>query len=72
MVKPATGPDIYRVYSPGDGYLNLRTGPGTGFAIVQRMYNGSRVEVVERAGKWARVYHEDGAEGWASTRYLRR
>lgn len=59
------------VYSPGDGYLNLRTGPGTGFAIVQRMYNGDSVEIVERKGAWVRVYHQSGAEGWCSEKFLR-
>ena len=58
------------VVSPGDGFLNLRTGPGTGFSIVTRMYNGEWVEVLERQGSWARVRHVSGFEGWASLRYL--
>ena len=59
------------VNSPGDGYLNLRTGPGSSFAIVQRMYNGDSVEIVERKGGWVRVFHQSGATGWCFEKYLR-
>lgn len=72
MVPYAQGPAKYRVYSPSDGYLNLRTGPGTGYAIITRMYNGSWVEVLERSGNWVRVFHEYGDEGWAYGKYLTR
>ena len=58
------------VYSPSDGYLNLRTGPGTRYDIIREMYNGERVRIVEYAGRWVRVVHESGARGWASSRYL--
>ena len=59
------------IHSPGDGYLNLRTGPGTGFKIVRRMYNGESVEILERKGSWVRVYHQSGAQGWCSAKFLR-
>ncbi len=72
MVKPAAGPVRYYVYSANDGFLNLRTGPGTNFAIIRPMYNGSWVEILEQAGNWVRVYHESGDEGWAYRTYLRR
>lgn len=72
MVQPASGPARYYVYSPGDGFLNLRTGPGTGFAVVARMFNGEWVEILERSGGWVRVYHQGGYEGWAFSKYLTR
>jgi uncharacterized protein YraI len=58
------------VYSPGDGYLNLRTGPGTKYSIIMRMYNGERVQILDRSGKWRYVRHQSGAEGWAYVDYL--
>ena len=70
MVPYASGPAKYTVYSPSDGYLNLRTGPGTSYAIITRMYNGTWVEILERSGNWVRVFHEYGDEGWAHSRYL--
>ena len=63
-------PVRYRVHSPRDGYLNLRTGPGTRFAIITPMYNGTRVQILERSGNWVRIYTEDGDDGWAHARYL--
>ena len=70
MVPYASGPAKYRVFSPGDGYLNLRTGPGTNYAIITRMNNGTWVEILERSGNWVRVFHEYGDEGWAHSKYL--
>lgn len=71
LVRPATNPVRY-VYSPGDGYLNLRTGPGTGYQIIRRMYNGEQVKLLERSGGWVRVRHESGVVGWAFEKYLQR
>lgn len=59
------------VYSPGDGFLNLRTGPGSSFAIVRRMYHGDSVYLGERKGNWVFVQHASGAKGWAYSKYLR-
>jgi uncharacterized protein YgiM (DUF1202 family) len=60
------------VHSPGDGFLNLRTGPGTGYAIIRQMYHGSRVETLEWSGNWVRVRHQSGDVGWAYAQNLRR
>lgn len=60
------------VNSPGDGFLNLRTGPGSNYSIIQQMYHGSSVETLEWSGNWVRVRHQSGATGWASGKYLAR
>lgn len=69
-----TGPRgaLREVYSPGDGYLNLRSGPGTRYRIIMEMYNGETVRILRRRGSWVRIRHENGTEGWASAKYLRR
>jgi N-acetylmuramoyl-L-alanine amidase len=54
------------------GYLNLRAGPGTQHAVLERMRPGARVSVIETMGRWARVRSPGGAEGWASLDYLDR
>jgi len=59
------------VHSPGDGFLNLRSGPGTRFAVIRRMPHGTGVEILEWAGAWVRVRHDSGSSGWAAIRYLR-
>jgi hypothetical protein len=54
----------------GDGYLALRTGPGTGFNEMQRLLPGTILSVKERRGKWRRVQLEDGTIGWAFGAYI--
>lgn len=49
--------------------LNLRTGPGTGYAIILSMPEGSRVEMLSAADGWAKVVY-NGVTGYASTSYL--
>ncbi|MCB1349419.1 MAG: SH3 domain-containing protein [Maritimibacter sp.] len=64
------GPERLTVHSALDGFLNLRTGPGTGYAIILQMHNDDRVEVLGGSGNWRQVRHESGAVGWAHRRYL--
>jgi N-acetylmuramoyl-L-alanine amidase len=54
------------------GYLNLRSGPGTQHAVLERMRPGDRVAVLETLGRWARVRSPGGGEGWASLDFLER
>ena len=61
-----------QVRQTSDGYLNLRDGPGTGHAILQRLSPGDRVTVLETLGRWARVRLASGKQGWASADYLER
>lgn len=68
MSDPA--PVLHRVYSPNDGFLNLRRGPGTGYGIITPMYNGTRVEILKWSGKWVLVDTEYGQRGWAYSDYL--
>jgi uncharacterized protein YraI len=46
--------------------LNVRSGPGTGYSVVDSLQAGDTVEVVERSGSWYQL--ADG--GWASAGYL--
>ena len=71
MAATFANADTRIVNSPGDGFLNLRTGPGSGFAIIMPMQHGTSVNVLEDAGSWVRVQHESGATGWAFEEYLR-
>ena len=64
------GPKQLTVYSAGDGFLNLRKGPGTSYEILMPMYNGAHVEVLGASGSWLQVRHPSGTIGWAHRRYL--
>lgn len=50
--------------------LNVRTGPGTGYAVLDTLYHGEVVNVSECDGTgWCFIDHA-GPSGWVSARYL--
>jgi uncharacterized protein YraI len=51
------------------GDLNLRSGPGTGYRVIDTMPAGSYVDVLGCSGSWCRVQF-GGAVGYASASYL--
>ncbi|MFN7009034.1 MAG: SH3 domain-containing protein [Allorhizobium sp.] len=54
----------------GDNFLALRTGPGSGYAMILPMGAGTFVTVLRRNGKWLLVELEDGTRGWAHGSYI--
>jgi uncharacterized protein YraI len=49
--------------------LNLRSGPGTGYAVIDTMPSGARVDIRGCSGSWCRVdFH--GTTGWAAANLL--
>jgi uncharacterized protein YraI len=51
------------------GDLNLRSGPGTGYRVIDTMPAGSYVDVLGCTGSWCQVQF-GGAVGYASASYL--
>ena len=49
----------------------VRSGPGTGFRVVDRLFRGERVNIVRCRGSWCFVV-KPGPDGWASARFLSR
>ncbi|MBS0246161.1 MAG: SH3 domain-containing protein [Proteobacteria bacterium] len=49
--------------------LNLRSGPGTGYRVVDTMPAGAYVDVIGCGGSWCRVNWR-GSVGYASASYL--
>jgi hypothetical protein len=50
--------------------LNVRSGPSTGYGVVDVLRPGENVTVAQRSGGWCRLI-KSGPDGWASCRYLR-
>lgn len=52
--------------------VNVRSGPGTDFAVLTRLAQGEQVTLIGDAGEgWALIRIEgDGVEGYVSTRYI--
>lgn len=66
----------YAAHVQVSDYLNVRTGPGTGFPIMSfynnelfRLPNGLEVAIVEERGSWGRL---DDIQGWVCLDYVRR
>lgn len=53
--------------------VNVRSGPGENFDVIEVLDAGVRVEILEVTdeGRWYRVLLEDGREGWMSGTILR-
>lgn len=50
--------------------LNIRSGPGTGYGVVDTLYKGEAVEVTECVSNgWCYIEHS-GPDGWVSSKYL--
>lgn len=53
------------------GNVNVRSGPGTSFGIVDTVRRGERVDVQQCRGRWCYV-QKRGPDGWVSANYLER
>jgi uncharacterized protein YraI len=51
--------------------VNVRTGPGTSYRVVDQLYAGENVDVHGCRGGWCEVSHS-GPDGWVSANYLGR
>ena len=49
--------------------VNVRSGPGTGYAVVDVLRPGQRVEVDYCKGAWCAI-EQRGADGWVNANYL--
>lgn len=53
------------------GNVNVRSGPGTGYARVDTLRRGEQVDVVQCRGSWCYI-EKRGPDGWVSANYLSR
>lgn len=55
----------------GDGFLAVRSGPGTNYSKIGEVYNGDRVGTYERRGEWIAISHGDNNQlGWVHGNWL--
>lgn len=71
LVRMSTNNPLLYVQPTLDGFLNMRSGPGTGYGIKLRLYTGTEVRMVGRSGNWIKVRHGNGSVGWAYSKYLK-
>ncbi|MCP3969376.1 MAG: SH3 domain-containing protein [Rhodobacteraceae bacterium] len=70
LALPAAADYVTGLDATGDGFLALRSGPGTGFQMMSKMPPNTVLSVVERHSNWRRVELQDGRWGWAHSRYI--
>ena len=59
------------VYCANGGSLNVRRGPGTGYAAFYQIPNGATVNVLERGSKWCQISYDSTVNGYVMTSFLR-
>ncbi|MBP3371872.1 MAG: SH3 domain-containing protein [Clostridia bacterium] len=49
-----------------DGYVNIRTGPGTGYDVISQLYNGEVVRILYESddGRWGQIVFNTREFGW--------
>lgn len=61
---------VFAVPASATTALNVRSGPGTGFNVLDKLHAGEAVEVTECVSNgWCRIEH-NGPDGWVSANYL--
>ena len=55
----------------GDGFLAVRTGPGTGYQKIDELHNGDLVRTCAMTGPWVGVYYGNPRrKGWVHGNWL--
>ncbi len=62
----------FRSVSVADPYLELHTGPGSGYPIFHVIDRGESVEIIMRRTDWFQVRGPDGKEGWVDRAQMER
>lgn len=61
------------VQETSTGWLNVRSGPGTNFEAIARVYPGENYPLLSEEGEWAKikiVLEVEEIEGWVNQRYI--
>lgn len=69
---PALAKRAHPVLTVADPYIEMRTGPHSGYPVTQIADRGDVVEVLKRRTDWYKVRNERGYEGWVSRDALAR
>lgn len=71
--EPASGTSSNTATVSVSGYLNLRSGAGTNYSVIGKLYNGDVVTILDSNkvnGVWLKVKAPDGTVGYCSSDYL--
>lgn len=51
--------------------LNVRSGPGTKYRKVAKVFRGEKLKAFEAEGQWRRIKLRNGKKGWVHNKYVR-
>ncbi|WGH78480.1 SH3 domain-containing protein [Jannaschia ovalis] len=54
----------------GDGFLAVRSGPGSDFRMIDKLVNGDRVMGITQQGPWVGLVYRDDRKGWAHGNWI--
>ncbi len=64
LTAPLLAEDEFRSVAVADPYLEMRTGPGSGYPIFHVVDRGETVDIVMQRTDWYLVRAQNGKEGW--------
>ena len=67
----ATSAAAFAAPAYATGNVNVRSGPGTGYAAIDVLTRGQQVDVQQCRGNWCYI-EKRGVDGWVSASYLSR
>ena len=70
LLLAATGASAATQYVTDQLRINVRTGAGDQYRIIEVIPTGTRVDTLETSDKWARVRTPSGKTGWVHDQYL--
>lgn len=70
VAAAAAGPTAGKV-TISSGWLNVRSGPSTGAAVVSRLSQGSYVTTISKTGDWWKVEYARGSYGYCRADHIR-
>ncbi|MGL5329500.1 MAG: SH3 domain-containing protein [Peptostreptococcaceae bacterium] len=50
--------------------LNVRSGAGTNYSIIDKVYKGDKVDILTSSNSWYKVKLSNGKTGWCSSQYI--
>lgn len=51
--------EVHGLNPRGDGFLAVRTGPGSKYPMIDRLYNGNQVYFCDKHGEWIGIVYRD-------------
>ena len=72
VTSPATASSRHYEVVITDAYVEMHTGPGSGYPIFHVVERGEQVEVLKRRTDWYKIRDARDVEGWVDARSLSR